>query len=81
MRPTIYVLHSALAPSSVPEVLRLSIDEERRTLFSMSGYQGDRPVLGKVDGNTLTLQKRGIAGTTSLDGFMHDLSQKWEERE
>ncbi|MGA2204972.1 MAG: hypothetical protein ABSG40_23795 [Terriglobales bacterium] len=58
MRRTIYVLHSALDPSSVPEVLRLSIDEERRTLFSMSGYQGDRPVLGKVDGNTFILQKR-----------------------
>ena len=57
MRRTIYVLHSALDPSSVPEVLRLSIDEERNTLFSMSGYQGDRPVLGKVDGNTFILLK------------------------
>jgi hypothetical protein len=58
MGRTVYVLHSALAPSSVLEALRLSMDEERRTLFSMSSYQGDRPVLGNVDGNTFRLQKR-----------------------
>ena len=53
-----YVLHSALAPSSVADVLQRSIDEERRTLFSLSGYRGNRPLLGAVTGNTFRLQKR-----------------------
>jgi hypothetical protein len=51
-------LHSALAPPTVMETLRRSIDSERRTLFSLSGYKGDRPVLGEVRENTFKLQKR-----------------------
>lgn len=52
------VFRSALAPDSVADTLRRSIDEERRTLFSLSGYQGSLPVLGEVNGTTFRLQKR-----------------------
>ncbi|MGA8452257.1 MAG: hypothetical protein WB707_18660, partial [Candidatus Acidiferrales bacterium] len=57
MLPTI-ILHSALVPLSAAEALRRSIDLERRTLFSMSGYKGDRSVLGEVFGQTFRIQRR-----------------------
>jgi hypothetical protein len=57
MVPTV-ILHSALVPLSAAETLRRTIDEERRTLFAMSGYKGDRPVLGEVFGQTFRIQKR-----------------------
>ena len=52
------LLHSALAPSTVMDTLRRSIDPEQRTLFSLSGYKGERPVLGEVGEGTFRLQKR-----------------------
>jgi hypothetical protein len=58
MSRTIYVLHSALAPNLVVDALRRSIDEEHWTLFSLSGYQGNRPLLGELGENTFRLQKR-----------------------
>lgn len=58
MRRTVYVLHSARAPSAVADALRRSIDEKCWTLFSLSGYRGNRPLLGKVCENTFTVQKR-----------------------
>ena len=54
----VFVLHSPLAPVALAEALRRSIDEEHWTLFSLSGYQGDRPLLGEVGENTFRLQKR-----------------------
>ena len=62
MARVLYVLHSALAPESVPDVLRRSIDQERRTLFSFSGYRGDHPLLGEVGNNTFRVQKRRYGG-------------------
>ena len=53
-----YVLHSALTPESLAEVLQHSIDPERRTFFSLSGYRGDRPLLGEVGVNTFRVQMR-----------------------
>jgi len=58
MRPPTVLLHSALAPATLLDALRRSIDSEQRTLFSFSGYKGDRPVLGEVRENTFRLQKR-----------------------
>lgn len=52
------VLHSGLTPTAAADALRRSIDEERRTTFSWSGYKGDQPVLGVITGNTFRLQKR-----------------------
>ena len=57
MQPTI-VLHSAMSPDSVVARLRDSVDERRRTLFSLSGYKGRGPIIGKVDERTFRLQKR-----------------------
>jgi len=58
MSRTTYVLHSTLTPDLVPDALLRSIDEERRTLFSFSGYRGGRPLLGEVSGSTFRIQKR-----------------------
>ena len=58
MGRTLFVLHSALTPNAVVDALRSSIDEERWTIFSMSGYRGNRPLLGEVGQNTFRLQKR-----------------------
>jgi len=55
---TMIILHSALSPDAVAGALRNSIDEEHRTLFSLSGYRGDRPVLGEVQAGSFRLQKR-----------------------
>jgi hypothetical protein len=52
------VLHSALAPDTLANALRRVIDEEHKTIFSLSGYKGDRPVLGEVSENTFRLQRR-----------------------
>jgi hypothetical protein len=58
MGRSIFVLHSALTPNAVADALRRTIDEQHRTLFSLSGYKGSMPLLGKVGENTFELQKR-----------------------
>ncbi|HLJ90423.1 MAG TPA: hypothetical protein VKZ53_26680 [Candidatus Angelobacter sp.] len=58
MGRTVFVLHSALAPNAVADALLSSMDEEQWTLFSMSGYRGNRPVLGEVSQKTFRLRKR-----------------------
>ena len=58
MARKVLVLHTRLAPIAVAETLRDSIDEERWTLFSLSGYRGDRPLLGEVGETTFRVQKR-----------------------
>src|ERR1700704_1476726 len=58
MGRTVFVLHSNLAPIAVAEALRRSIDEERWTPFSLSGCQGNGPLLGEVGENTFRVQKR-----------------------
>ena len=58
MRRTVYVLHSALSPNAAADALRRSIDEKHWTLFSLSGYRGNRLLLGQVGENTFTVQKR-----------------------
>jgi hypothetical protein len=58
MGRTVFVLHSALAPNAVAEALRRSIDEQRWTPFSLSGYKGNLPLLGEVRESTFKVQKR-----------------------
>jgi hypothetical protein len=58
MRRIVYVLHSPLAPNAVADALRRSIDEKQWTLFSLSGYQGNRLLLGTVGERKFTIQKR-----------------------
>jgi hypothetical protein len=52
------ILHSALTPVAAADALRRSIDQEKKTLFSLSGYKGSLPVLGEVTETTFHLQKR-----------------------
>jgi len=52
-----YVCHSAISPQAVAEMLSNSIDEERWTLFSLSGYESSRPILGQVGENAFRSRK------------------------
>ena len=52
------MLRSTLTPTGVADALRRSIDQEERTLFSLSGYKGSLPVLGEVTETAFRLQKR-----------------------
>jgi len=52
------ILHSSLAPTALVDALRRSVDEERRTLFSLSGYRGSCSVLGEVRESTFRVQRR-----------------------
>jgi hypothetical protein len=52
------ILHSTLTPVARADALHRSIDEERRTLFALSGYRGSCPVLGEVTESTFRVQKR-----------------------
>ncbi len=60
MRATV-IMHSALSPDALGEAIRRATDPEHRMLFSLSGYEGDRPMLGQVSTNTFRLQKRRIS--------------------
>lgn len=51
-------MQSPMSPDAVADALRRSMDEENRTLFSLSGYKGDQDILGEVVGNTFHLHKR-----------------------
>jgi hypothetical protein len=57
MKPTVF-MHSVLAPDAFADALRRSLDPEHLTLFSLSGYKGDRPILGEVGQDKFRLQKR-----------------------
>jgi len=58
MKKKLIVMHSPMPPAAVAEALSRSMDEEQRTIFSFSGYKGDKDVLGAVWGNSFHLQKR-----------------------
>lgn len=75
MRRKVYVLHSPLAPYTVAEALRRSIDEKQWTLFSLSGYRGDRQLLGTVSERTFRIQKRRY----SRNDFTGHLSGSFEQ--
>jgi hypothetical protein len=52
------VLHTDIGVSECLNRIRESIDEERWTIFSFSGYAGSKKILGKIKGNKIRLQKR-----------------------
>jgi hypothetical protein len=54
----VFILHSALAPDAVSDALRREVDEEQWTVFSLSGFRGNRPLLGEIEGNSFRLRKR-----------------------
>lgn len=51
-------LHSDVSISECRNRISNAIDTPRWTLFSLSGYEGSRPVLGKIDGDRIRLEKR-----------------------
>lgn len=57
----VYVFHSALAPDAVADALRRSVDEKHWTIFSLSGFRGNRPLLGNIGADTFEIQKRRIS--------------------
>jgi hypothetical protein len=81
MGRTLYVLHSVIATNSVADALRRSIDEEHWTLFSLSGYRGNRPLLGEVGETTFRLQKRRYSRNDFSGTSMRDLSRSPGEQE
>ncbi len=55
---SVFVLHSPLSPTAALSALRSAVDEEHRTLFSLSGYKGEKPVLGDIESSQFRVQKR-----------------------
>jgi hypothetical protein len=51
-------LHSDFPPKSCLAKLAEHIDMDQFTLFSLSGYKGDKPILGRVVGTEFRLHKR-----------------------
>lgn len=51
-------LHSDYPPQLCLAKLVEQIDVDRFTLFSFSGYKGDKPILGRVAGDEFRLHKR-----------------------
>ena len=52
------VLYSDLSPEECARRLREAIDPERHAIFSLSGYGGSKPILGRVAGLEVRLLKR-----------------------
>jgi hypothetical protein len=51
-------LHSDYSTGECLAKLAEQIDVDRLTLFSLSGYQGKKPILGRIVGNEFRLHKR-----------------------
>jgi hypothetical protein len=51
-------LHTDFDAEECRRRLLRSIDPERRTIFSLSGYGGSKPVIGRIDGYQLYFHKR-----------------------
>ncbi len=51
-------LHSDYPPNLCLAKLAEQIDVDQFTLFSLSGYKGDKPILGRIAGNEFRLHKR-----------------------
>jgi hypothetical protein len=60
MRRKIVIFHSPLSPAEITEALRGSVDDEQRSLFSLSGFQGDRPLIGTIGFDSFRIQKRKL---------------------
>jgi hypothetical protein len=52
------ILHSDYSPDTCVAKLSEQIDSDKRSLFSLSGYKGSKPIVGRIDGNEFRLHKR-----------------------
>jgi hypothetical protein len=57
-KPENIVLHSALSPDECVRRIEASTDPAIWTIFSLSGYDGSKPLLVKFDGRKFKLWKR-----------------------
>jgi hypothetical protein len=57
-KPEKLVLQTALPPDECIRRIEASTDPGNRTIFSLSGYKGSKPLLVKFDGNQFKLWKR-----------------------
>jgi hypothetical protein len=71
------VLHSEYSPGECLARLAEKIDVDRLTLFSFSGYQGKKPVLGRIVGNEFRLHKRRYWHLSS-DGTGTAIEAYWD---
>jgi hypothetical protein len=58
MKTVDLVFHSDYSPEDCVNKLMEEIDPEQRTVFSLSGYRGKKPVLGSISANEFRLHKR-----------------------
>lgn len=58
MSRDLFISHSALPPDVLCDTLRRTVDEEQRTLLFLSGFKGDRPLVGKIAEDRFRLRKR-----------------------
>jgi len=80
------VLHTDHSPESCLSKLSGQIDVDRWTLFSLSGYSGNKPMLGRIIGNEFRLHKRRywrnsfapvLFGRVALDGVGTLIEAYW----
>jgi hypothetical protein len=57
-KPENIVLHSAIPPDECIRRIEASTDPGSRSVFSLSGYKGSKPLLVKFDGDQFKLWKR-----------------------
>jgi hypothetical protein len=57
-KPEIIILRSDLAPDECMRRIEASTEPGSRTIFSLSGYKGSKPLLVKFEGNQFALWKR-----------------------
>ena len=58
MAKTKVVMYSALESTAAAEALARTIDWEHRSWFSLSGYEGNRPMIGVLSDGTFRVYKR-----------------------
>jgi hypothetical protein len=64
--PTPLVLYSDFSPAECAFRLGRSIDVEKPTMFGFSGYRGEKPFLGEVDGKRFRLIQRVYRNRNTL---------------
>jgi len=69
-------LHSDINISECLNRINNAIDTPRRTLFSLSGYRGSRPILGKIEGDKIQLEKRRYYRNSFAPYFYATLSEQ-----